>query len=161
MHSFVSAAEVSGDLRLVEASRKLVSWWIDHVPADWVPYYDFDDPDRINAPRDSSAAAQATSALMRLKGTTAWSGRLAGIIDSTLRELCLNYLSVGGLLAHSSFGRLGEQLYGGKVGADQPKVRSSSRFPQEDIISQGNYFIVDIIYRTLLNCPQFPSLIAP
>ena len=38
------------------------------LPPDHVPYWDFDVPDKATAPRDTSAAAVAASALLELSG---------------------------------------------------------------------------------------------
>lgn len=49
-------------------ARKIAAFFMQHprLPADKVPYWDFDDPAIPNAPRDSSAAAIASSALLEL-----------------------------------------------------------------------------------------------
>ena len=56
----------TGDARLLAAARKATDYWVAHVPADGVPYWDFDDPAAPNCPRDSSAAAIAASAFVEL-----------------------------------------------------------------------------------------------
>jgi len=54
---------------LAQAS-KIASFMMNHprLPADKVPYWDFDDPAIPHAPRDSSAAAIMASALLELSG---------------------------------------------------------------------------------------------
>lgn len=51
-------------------ARKIAAFIMGHprLPADKVPYWDFDDPAIPNAPRDSSAAAIMSSALLELRG---------------------------------------------------------------------------------------------
>ncbi|MDR7049371.1 rhamnogalacturonyl hydrolase YesR [Duganella sp. 3397] len=51
-------------------ANKIASFIINHprLPADKVPYWDFDDPAIPQAPRDSSAAAIIASALLELSG---------------------------------------------------------------------------------------------
>jgi len=56
----------TGDVRLLNAVRRAVDYWESRVPADKVPYWDFDDPAIPSAPRDSSAAAITASALIEL-----------------------------------------------------------------------------------------------
>jgi rhamnogalacturonyl hydrolase YesR len=51
-------------------ARRIADFFIDHprLPADAIPYWDFDDSAIPNAPRDSSAAAITSSALLELAG---------------------------------------------------------------------------------------------
>lgn len=48
------------------AARAASDWYLDHLPPDLVPYWDFGDPAIPEAPRDSSAAAIAASGLLDL-----------------------------------------------------------------------------------------------
>lgn len=50
-------------LRFVE---KVTDVYLERLPEDYVPYWDFDDPAIPNAPRDASAAAITASALLEL-----------------------------------------------------------------------------------------------
>lgn len=50
-------------LRFVE---KITDVYLSRLPADYVPYWDFDDPDIPNAERDASSAAIVASALIEL-----------------------------------------------------------------------------------------------
>lgn len=54
--------------RYLQQARKVAAFVMNHprLPADKVPYWDFDDPRIPNAPRDSSAAAVICSALFEL-----------------------------------------------------------------------------------------------
>jgi len=51
-------------------AHKIAAFFMQHprLPADKVPYWDFDDPAIPNAPRDSSAAAVVASSLLELAG---------------------------------------------------------------------------------------------
>lgn len=51
-------------------AHKIAAFFMHHprLPADKVPYWDFDDPSIPNAPRDSSAAAIVASSLLELAG---------------------------------------------------------------------------------------------
>lgn len=62
---FTMAYRETGDSRFLETAR-LVAYFIDHLPADHVPYWDFDAPGIPNEPKDSSAGAIAASGLMEL-----------------------------------------------------------------------------------------------
>ena len=47
-------------------TARVADWYLDHVPADGVCYWDFDDTAIPDAPRDTSAAAIAAAALLKL-----------------------------------------------------------------------------------------------
>ncbi len=51
-------------------AQRIAAFLLQHprLPADKVPYWDFDDPTQPNCPRDSSAAAIMSSALLELRG---------------------------------------------------------------------------------------------
>jgi hypothetical protein len=54
------------DARLLDTAQRVADWFIGHLPADRVPYWDFDAPNIPNEPRDTSAAAIAASGLVEL-----------------------------------------------------------------------------------------------
>jgi unsaturated chondroitin disaccharide hydrolase len=128
-----------------------------------VPFYDFDDPDRDLLPRDSCAAALSISALLSyVPESEEIAARISEVIDGTLAELCRNYVSVGGLLLHSSIGRV-VKLYGMTQDRAPPGYRTGgvpARFPQEDIMPYGNYFIIESLHRRLTGTQNFPMLLA-
>lgn len=159
MHNFLAAATVSGRADLDDTARKVMNWWLDHVPGDWVPHYDFDDPERELLPRDSCAAALGLTALLSHAAHADDPARIGEVIDGVLGELCRNYVSVGGLLLHSSIGRV-VKLYGRTQDRAPPGFRKGgvpARFPQEDIMPYGNYFIVEALHRRLKGDAHFPA----
>ncbi len=78
VYGFTMAYRETGDRRLLDAARRVSDWFIDHLPPDRVPYWDFDAPGIPDAPRDSSAAAIAASGLLELAVLEPDSGRAAG-----------------------------------------------------------------------------------
>lgn len=54
------------DKRLLKTAERMADWWIDHVPDDYVPYWDFDLQPSADTPRDSSAAALTAGGLWEL-----------------------------------------------------------------------------------------------
>ena len=66
IHGFTQAYARSRDARLLDAASRAADFWLARVPADGVPYWDFDAPQIPNEPRDSSAAAIAASGLLAL-----------------------------------------------------------------------------------------------
>lgn len=63
---FAAAYRETGDEELLAAARAVSDWYLANVPADMVPYWDFQAPDIPLASRDSSAAAIAASGLLDL-----------------------------------------------------------------------------------------------
>lgn len=63
--SAMSLALPAHDIWLTQA-KTVADWWIDHVPADGVTFWDFDDPGIPNAPRDTAATAIVAAGLLRL-----------------------------------------------------------------------------------------------
>ncbi|MEA2368443.1 MAG: unsaturated chondroitin disaccharide hydrolase [Thermoleophilaceae bacterium] len=66
LHGFTIAYRETGQSSMLTAARRTADYFIAHLPADKVPYWDFQAPDIPNAPRDSSAAAIAASGLLEL-----------------------------------------------------------------------------------------------
>ncbi len=52
--------------RFLVTARRTAEWWIDHVPADRVAYWDFDAPQEPGTRRDTSGTATAAAALLKL-----------------------------------------------------------------------------------------------
>lgn len=79
------------DPRYLAQARKIASFIMNHprLPADKVPYWDFDDPKIPNAPRDSSAAAIICSALLELRDyvDTSTATSYTTFAESQLRSL--------------------------------------------------------------------------
>ena len=64
--SYAMMARETGRADFLAAARKVADYFISHLPADYVPYWDFAAPDIPNTYRDSSAAAIAASGLIDL-----------------------------------------------------------------------------------------------
>jgi unsaturated chondroitin disaccharide hydrolase len=141
MLDFAHGYEASGDLRYLEAARRAADWYVAHVPSGWVPRYDFHDPDRDRLPYCSCTAAIATAQLMRLAN---WlpdrAERYRTVARETLTALITNFLSPGGVLLHGSWGRMRH------IEPGHPRL---GRFPQEDVMPYGNYWIAECLFRAL------------
>jgi hypothetical protein len=87
----------TADRRLLDAARRVSDWFIDHLPPDRVPYWDFDAPGIPDAPRDSSAAAIAASGLLELAALEPDPGGAAGYRDAA--ESIIESLSAAPYLA--------------------------------------------------------------
>ena len=91
------------------AATRTADYFLDHLPADLVPYWDFDAPAGPSTPRDSSAAAVAAYGLQVLSSLPAVSpadaARYSDAADAILESLATSYLrpaDAPGLLAGGS-----------------------------------------------------------
>ena len=66
LYGFTMAYRETGDQRFLETACTLADYFIDNLPEDYVPYWDFQAPDIPDEEKDVSAAAIALSGLMEL-----------------------------------------------------------------------------------------------
>jgi unsaturated chondroitin disaccharide hydrolase len=111
IYGFAMNYAVTGDERLLEASRRCTEYFLRHLPADEVPFWDLVYTDGSDAPRDSSAAAIAVCGLLELAkvetdaaAAAEWTARAHSILAS----LIANYTPVNAedsdaLILHSVY----------------------------------------------------------
>jgi unsaturated chondroitin disaccharide hydrolase len=98
IYGFTMAYRETGKKEFLIAAQNMAKTFIDRLPEDYVPYWDFDAPVTQNTPRDASAAAITASALLELStlmddpGSSAYYRNMGNRI---LRSLSENYLSDG------------------------------------------------------------------
>ena len=68
VYGFTTAYRYTKDKKFLDAARSTAGNFMGRLPADKVPYWDFDVPNKATAPRDTSAAAIVASALLELSG---------------------------------------------------------------------------------------------
>ncbi len=66
LYGFTMTYRETGDSRFLQTARKLADFYIDNLPEDFVPFWDFDAPNIPDEPKEASAAAIAASALVEL-----------------------------------------------------------------------------------------------
>lgn len=94
IYGFALNFQATGDERLLEASRRCAAYFLAHLPADGVPYWDLVYADGSEAPRDSSAAAIAVSGLRELAAVEidpVAAARATKSADRILLSLIKNY----------------------------------------------------------------------
>jgi unsaturated chondroitin disaccharide hydrolase len=96
VHGLASAARASGDPELRDAAERAAGWFLDHLPADLVPPWDFDAP--AGGPSDASAAAIVAAALIDLGRRDEAFALLEALVAS-----CLNRGEGDGLLLHCCY----------------------------------------------------------
>ncbi len=110
LYGFVMTQRETDEPRFLDTARALADWFMSHLPADFVPYWDFDAPGIPDEPRDSSAAAIAASGLLELSDRVtdpldreAYRGAAESILASLMSAA---YLSDGvessGILLHGT-----------------------------------------------------------
>lgn len=141
MLDFAHGYEASGNPVYLDAATRAADWYVDNAPPGFVPRYDYHDPERETQPYDSCAACIAVAQLLRL---ARWlpdrAERYETLARRTIDALMTNFLTDGGVVLHASWGRMRHAEQG------KPKL---GRFPQEDVMPYGNYWIAECLYREL------------
>ncbi|GAA5195626.1 glycoside hydrolase family 88 protein [Microbacterium jejuense] len=93
IYGFAMNFAVTGDERLLEASRRCAEYFLRHLPSDEVPFWDLVYTDGSDAPRDSSAAAIAVCGLIELASVETdaaraaeWTARAHSILASLIAD---------------------------------------------------------------------------
>jgi unsaturated chondroitin disaccharide hydrolase len=139
IYGFTMCYRETGDIAFLNTAIKMADYFIDHLPADFIPYWDLDLPEEnTKYYRDASAAAIVLSGLLELSsymGTNSKYGVMAGNILSSLMN---NYLSVGtnsnGILLHCAY----------NVNSNDPQDWDASTI-------WGDYYFLEAMKRYLKN----------
>ena len=110
LDSFTTVAAATGRDDMLAVAQKAATYWLANVPADGIPFWDFAAPNRPHTYRDTSAAAVAADAFVRLSkltdGTTAATYKQAAetILGSLLSPAYLTEPVGGpGILQHAAY----------------------------------------------------------
>ena len=115
LYGYTMMFRETGDTAFLEQAERIAAFLLDHprLPADKIPYWDFDAPDIPNAPRDASAAAIMASAFIELSGfcRPGLASRCLQTAETQLRTLTSDtYLAApgtnGGFILKHSVGNL-------------------------------------------------------
>lgn len=91
LYGYSQCYALTGDRRWLETAQRNADYWIRRLPADRVPYWDFDAdlsaPPPFGAQRETSAGAIAASGLLDLAEQTADAGRSAAYRAAALGTL--------------------------------------------------------------------------
>lgn len=66
IYGFTTCYRETKDIKYLEFVQNVADAYLKRLPEDYIPYWDFDDPEIPNAPRDASAAALVASGLLEL-----------------------------------------------------------------------------------------------
>lgn len=96
IYGFTVAYRETGLQEFLETAMNMAQVFIDRLPDDYVPFWDYDAPNIPNAEKDASAAAVAASALLELSAVNEDTDKqlwLKGKAYKILESLSRNYLS--------------------------------------------------------------------
>ena len=68
IYGFAMSYRETGNKEFLDTSIRLADHFLDRLPEDGIPFWDFDDPKIPNAPKDASAAAVAACGMLELYG---------------------------------------------------------------------------------------------
>jgi hypothetical protein len=138
IYGFAMAYGETGDARFLMTAQRLADYYLANVPADYVPYWDFQAPGIPNAPRDSSAASITLAGLLQLTQVVTNLADSARYWQSAYQILAslqsTNYLAEGtpssGILLHGT----GEppQFSGAEVNVS---------------LIYGDYYLIEALHR--------------
>ena len=80
----------------LQTAQRIADWWIDHVPADGVSYWDFGDPRIPDTWRDTSAPAMVSAALLKIAALTpdpARSARYRAAAERAIRTMLSEWMT--------------------------------------------------------------------
>ncbi len=111
LYGFTMCYRETGDKKYLDAAENIGQFILENLPEDKVPYWDFNDPDVPEAPRDASAAAIIASALYELstfsQNKSTWLTAANEIMESlTSQEYRATDGSNGGFILKHSVGHL-------------------------------------------------------
>ncbi len=136
LYGFTMAFRELRDSRMLDTARRVADWYIGHLPADRVPYWDFDAPGIPSEPRDSSAAAIAASGLLELSRIETDPARAQQYLDAaraTLTSLSSpTYLAEGtshrSILLHGTSNKPGGDFDRGLIYGDYYFLEAMLRY---------------------------------
>lgn len=116
IYGFAEIYSLTGNASYLEASTRMANWFIEHLPDDGLPFWDFSAeyvPDET--PRDSSAATVAASGMLLLQEQIAACGCADAKYDYGAEAVSLLNASVklalAGEISFSDLGTLGAETY--------------------------------------------------
>ncbi len=145
VYGFTMCYRETGDPNILAAAQLVSDYFVDNLPADFVPFYDFNDPNIPNTIRDSSAASVAASGLLELSTLVSdpnYQQKYFQAAKDILTSLCTRH-SDSGYLAKDAVGdplSLSILMRGYKNLIGGPKL-------YERGTSWGDYYFVEALMR--------------
>jgi unsaturated chondroitin disaccharide hydrolase len=134
IYGFTMAYRYTRDTRMLQAAQKVTEYWLSHIPADFVPNWDFNAPSQQ---KDSSAAAIAASALLELSQYVTDPATAQRYLNAALSTL--DSLSSPAYLNPAAGGGAGILLHGTAFFSKNEDVDKS--------LIYGDYYFVEALNR--------------
>lgn len=137
IYGFTMCYRETNDIIFLNTARKMADYFIDHLPSDYVPYWDLNLPDSDNRKfKDASAASIASSGLFELSRYGNYSSKYYNSAVKILNSLIDNYLSINtgssGILLHCAY-----------------NVNSINPFDWDASTIWGDYYFLEALSRYL------------
>ena len=127
----------------VDIFRRVTDYFLDHLPKDKIPYWDFDFTDGSDEPRDSSASAIAVCGMLEMskylpEDQAAWYTQKAEeLTEALIRECAVTDQAVSnGLLLHATYAKSSPYNTCADNGVDE-------------CVAWGDYFYMEALTRFL------------
>ena len=139
IYGFTMSYRFTHDLRFLQTAQRAADYFIAHLPADNVPYWDFQAPKIPDEPRDASAGAIAASAMLELGGFVEDPLKREKYYASAVSMLeslsCQPYFSEqiasSGILSHAVGNRpAGSEINGSLIYGDYYFIEALMRYKQ-------------------------------
>ncbi|OCT15184.1 glucuronyl hydrolase [Paenibacillus pectinilyticus] len=144
IYGFALSYRYTGDPKFLETSKRLLRYFIDHLPEDSIAYWDFNVPIEAGTSRDSSASAITACGMHELlelmpqdDPDRLW---IAVALEQVMKSLVERYATIGeeaeGLLKHGSY-----------------HVRGNSGL--DDYMIWGDYYYLEALLRIERSIPGY------
>jgi unsaturated chondroitin disaccharide hydrolase len=136
IYGFTMCYRETQDIDFLNTAIKMADYFIDHLPGDFIPYWDFNLPAGHNKKyRDASAAAIALSGILELSEYVGDNTKYIGAANNINNSLVNNYLSIGtnssGILLHCAY-----------------NVNSTNPYDWDASTIWGDYYFLEALVRS-------------
>ncbi|WP_342479233.1 glycoside hydrolase family 88 protein [Paenibacillus sp. FSL H7-0350] len=145
VYGFALAYRSFQEPHYLEASKRMARYFVEHLPADHVAYWDFDAPQQEGTPRDSSASAITVCGLLELLEHLPENDPdrdyFCDAVNKSMDSLINHYFTAGhpseeGFLRHGSY-----------------SVRGNAS--PDDFMIWGDYFFLEALLRLARGIPGY------
>jgi len=142
MYGYAECFRNTADATFLGASRRLAEYCLRHLPADHVPYWDYDSPLIPSDVRDSSAAAILASGLLSLATVdpevgmaTRWRSAATHMLESLWQHYSSRGTSEPSILLHGTRSKPHGSMEHGLIYGDYYFVEALTRLTRPDCVT--------------------------
>ena len=135
IYGFTMMYRETKDDKYLSTAIKLADYFINHLPKDFIPYWDFNLPEDSDRKfRDASAATIALSAFLELRNYVSDSSKYDIVIDGIYNSLLKDYISINtkssGIINHCAY-----------------NANKENPFDSDASTSWGDYYFLEALVR--------------